>query len=812
MKKTAVVIFLCFFSLAGQDRFSQVRIPVHSPAAMKHLVDLGIAVDHFHGKVGGSIDVFLSAAEIAILKNNEVPYSILIDDWQEYYSRSNEADLSPARLPADAPAYFRYGSMGGFLTNAEVLQQLDSMALLFPALITTKDSIGATIEGRAIYAVKISDQPEIDESTEPEVLFTALHHAREPQGMTTLIYYMWWLLENHGSDPVATYLVNNRELWFIPVVNPDGYVHNQTTSPAGGGMWRKNRRINADSTFGVDLNRNYGPEYMWNSLNGGSSTVQSSEVYRGTAPFSEPELQTIDRFLRSKKINVCFNYHTYGNYLIYPWGYASEESPDSLLFREWTYTMTNNNRYATGTDMQTVQYSTRGNSDDYMYGDTSDGKRKTYSMTPEVGISQYDTLTFTGFWPIQSKIIPLAEENLSMNKLLTYYAGHYPYVRRHSYQDTLGNPILAPRNVFNLLIELGNRGLDHAKNLSITVSDPSLMYTFAPQNVSLLPSLGETLISIRGLQHNHNLESIYYVVTISDSAGFLVRDTLRAFTTTSEVIFSDDASGGVDNWTIGTGWGTTDDAYSPPLAFTDSPSGKYAANLNNALTMKNGVQLAPPHNELRFRTKWSIEPTWDFGTVEASTNGGVTWQPLRTQLTRKGSGRSGSKQPSGSFGFDGFNPSVLASVLDTKKYWVEQSADLSGFNGHSVLIRFRLASDGAEERDGWYLDDIRIIHYNHAPLSVATIAPVAGSFDLSQNYPNPFNPTTTIHFSIPHRCRTELSVFDALGRKISTVVDRELASGSYTVTFDARQLSSGIYFYRLVAGSYSATKRMTVLK
>jgi carboxypeptidase T len=804
MKIFIALLLLFIFSLNAQERYSQVRIPVHSPAAMKNLVDLGIAVDHYHGKIGSAIDVFLSAAEIEILKNNGVSYSVLIDNWQEYYTRTKSADLSPMALPADAPAYFRYGSMGGFLTYTEVLQQIDSMSLLFPALIAAKDSIGATNEGRAIYAVKISDQPGIDESTEPEVLFTALHHAREPQGMTTLIYYMWWLLENYGSDPDATYLVNNREFWFIPVVNPDGYAYNHAIAPDGGGMWRKNRRINIDSTFGVDLNRNYGPEYMWNSFNGGSSITPGSEVFRGNTPFSEPETQTIDRFLRSKKINVCFNYHTYGNYLIYPWGFSSVESPDSLLFREWTYTMTDINRYATGTDMQTVQYSTRGNSDDYMYGDTSGGKLTTYAMTPEVGK--------TGFWPSQSEIYPLAEENLEMNKKFTYYAGHYPYVRRHWYEDTLGNAIPAPRNIFHLRIEMGNRGLEQAKNLTISVNDPALMYTFSPQNVSLLPSMADTLIAIRGTQQNYNLESILFIVTISDSAGLVVRDTLRAFTTTSAVIFNDDATGGVTNWTIGTGWGTTGDAYSPPFAFTDSPSGKYAANVNNALTMKNGVDLPPPHNELRFKTKWSIEPVWDFGTVEASTNGGVSWLPLRTQLTRKGSGRSGSKQPVGSFGYDGFNPSVLASVLDTKKYWIEQSADLSEFNGKTLLIRFRLAADGAEERDGWYLDDIRIIHYNYAPLSVTDFTPVAEYFELMQNYPNPFNPSTTVQFSIPQNSHTELSVFDAIGRKISTIVDQNLQAGLYTATIDARQLSSGVYFYRLVAGPYTATKRMTVLK
>jgi hypothetical protein len=804
MKNFIVLLFMVAFSLCGQERFSQVRIPVPDPAAMARLADLGVAVDHFHGKVGGMINVFLSEHEIEILKNNNISYTILINDWHEFYAQTLKKAGPEIQTSASTPENFKYGTMGGFLTYHEALQQLDSMKILFPSLITGKDSIGHSIEGRPIYAYKISDNPTVNESAEPEVLYTALHHAREPQGMMTVIYYMWWLLENYGINAEATYLVNNRQLWFIPVVNPDGYIYNQSIHPAGGGMWRKNRRTNAGGTFGVDLNRNYGPEYMWNSPNGGSSTTAGSDVYRGTAPFSEPETQTIDRFLRERNIRTCFNYHTYSNLLIYPWGYTSAESHDSLTYREWAYDMTMENRYALGTDLQTVAYSTRGNSDDYMYGDTTNGKSPTYSMTPEVGS--------TGFWPTQPEIIPLADENLAMNKQLAYYAGSYPFVRNLSFEDTLGNSIYSPLVSFKLKLTIANKGLTEGRNINVDATSDLDMYAFTPTQIPTLPLMSETIITLTGMRNHFQGDAVRFFVRLSDSSGVISVDSTVVRTTTSEILFSDDAANGLVNWNASGGWNTTGDAYSPPLAFTDSPTGKYAANANSTLTLKNAIFLPPPHNELRFRTKWSIEPTWDFGIIEASTDNGSTWKPLRTKLSRRGSGREYSAQPSVSFGYDGFNPSVLASVVDQKKYWIEQTADLAECTGSSVLIRFRLSTDGGEERDGWSLDDIRIVHYNFAPLSADSNPVIADSYELLQNFPNPFNPSTTIRFSIPQSGQTELAVFDLIGRRISTLIERELHAGSYTARFETEGLSAGIYFYRLVSGSYTSTKKMTVLK
>ena len=110
------------------------------------------------------------------------------------------------------------------------IEQLDKLHENYPSLITEKVSLGYTLEGRDIWMVKISDNPDIDEN-EPEMLYTGLHHAREPMSYMNLFYFMDWLTENYGTDPEATALVNSRELYFIPAVNPDGLVHNQNIAP-----------------------------------------------------------------------------------------------------------------------------------------------------------------------------------------------------------------------------------------------------------------------------------------------------------------------------------------------------------------------------------------------------------------------------------------------------------------------------------------------------------------------------------------------------------------------------------------------------
>ncbi|MBI5215848.1 MAG: immune inhibitor A [Ignavibacteriae bacterium] len=687
-----VSLFLSSLLIAEPpEKVSRIKIYIPDRTSLEQVWSSGIDYCGMSGKVGDWMEFVAGRFEREKLTEMGVGFEVVIDDMAKF----EESRLT--KEPVNALG-FGYGSMGGYYTYAEVGRQLDTMKLQYPSLITTKASMGTTIEGRSMWFVKISDNPDTEEG-EPEVLYTALHHAREPEGMMTVMYYMWWLLQNYGTNDEATYLVNNRQMYFIPVMNADGYVYNQTTNPSGGGMWRKNRKNNGDGTYGVDPNRNYGPYYMWNASNGGSSTTTSSETYRGTAPFSEPENAAIDVFMRAHNFKTVFNYHTYGNYLIYPYGYTSSENSDSLIYREWAYDMTADNHYTNGTDQQTVNYSTRGNSDDYMFGDTSLGKARTFAMTPEVGTS--------GFWPSTGEIFPLAQQNLRQNKELSYLAGSYSSLKNYSVIDEGGNGFFDRGEAFSLLLNIKNKGLKTAQglNVNIAASDASVQFLSSTIVVDSIPKQVTTPVTFTGNVIGTAVTGVpfWLYITQTDGDGFLKRDTIKMFLGTPATLLADSASSGTGNWTTGSGWGVTTTSHSAPNAFTDSPSGNYLANANNSLTLNSQINLVSyQYSQLKFWTKWAIEPSWDFATVEISTNNGSSWATLKTKLSHSGSGRATS-QPTTAWGFESYTPGLT---------WVEQDADLSSYSGSQIKIRFRVAADGGEQRDGFYVDDIRLFGWN----------------------------------------------------------------------------------------------------
>ncbi|NQV16155.1 T9SS type A sorting domain-containing protein [bacterium] len=406
-------------SESDQLTYSKVQITINTSEDLAILKNLGFDRDQLRLS-DGNWEAILNNVEIDILKDSGLPFHFVIDDVIEHY-------LEFIRIPdAEMPRLqremreeyevegFEFGSMGGYYTFAEVAAELDSMRLLYPELISEKFSIGLSVEGRDLWASRISNNPDVDED-QPEILYTGLHHAREPMSMAAIMYFMYYMLENYGSDPLVTFLIDNRELYFLPVVNPDGYVYNEETNPGGGGMWRKNRRDNGDGSWGVNNNRNYG--YMWGYDNLGSSPSPSNNEFRGTDPFSEPETQAVRDFCINHHFQLALNYHTYWHKLFLPWAYIyNSHTPDSAIYMDLALEMTRFNNY----DIEVSTEATgvvNGYSDDWMYGEQTE-KNKIFAMTPEIG-----EWSDGGFWAMQSRIYHLAQENVYANLILALGPG-----------------------------------------------------------------------------------------------------------------------------------------------------------------------------------------------------------------------------------------------------------------------------------------------------------------------------------------------------------------------------------------------------
>lgn len=281
---------------------------------------------------------------------------------------------------------------------------------------------------------------------------------------------MYFLLENYGTNSEVTYLVNNTELYFIPVINPDGYEYNRTNNPNGGGMHRKNRRTTFFSN-GVDLNRNYSYMFAYDEL--GSSSIGFHPWYRGDSAFSEPESRTVKSFVSSKAISIQLNWHAYGNLIIYPWNYDNLQTSHREFYSELSRSMTYQNNYLYGTVHETYGYQSNGDADDWAYGDTI-SKPRCFSLTAEIGDMD------DGFWPHISRIYDLCKATIWTNLSLAHHA--HAYYRIDDFTPSL--------------ISLNN-GYFKYKFVSTGIKAPaSFTLTFIPitTNISSLIQLSNTQI------------------------------------------------------------------------------------------------------------------------------------------------------------------------------------------------------------------------------------------------------------------------------------------------------------------------------
>jgi hypothetical protein len=284
-----------------------------------------------------------------------------------------------------------------YMSYAEVKDMLIQLTEEHPD-ITDLRVLGKTYEGRDIMALRVTDNPDIEED-EPDVLIMGAHHAEELPSAEVPLYVLDFLVNNYDSNGSARRLVDTRDIWFVPLLNPDGrdYVLN------GSANWRKNRRsvdLDSDGTpegYGVDLNRNYG--HRWGELPGTSHNVNDRD-YCGPEAFSENETRAIRDLAYGQLFEVSLSYHTYGNVIFYPWNNNMDAaSPRSDMLEAIASEMGERTGYATtrGSDPP-LGYPTTGDSDDWLHADTN-----CLAFTVEVG---------TTYQPPIGQLKALCEQNL----------------------------------------------------------------------------------------------------------------------------------------------------------------------------------------------------------------------------------------------------------------------------------------------------------------------------------------------------------------------------------------------------------------
>ncbi len=363
-----------------------------SPDVWSHRVDLGEA------------DFRIPPENLAALEASGIPFVVLIENVQTLI------DAERASLLADGPAANFFDN---YRTYTEVNAFLNTLAAQHPN-IATRVSIGQTFEGRDINAILLRSPAATTSPCGPQrpaILINGCQHAREWVSVMVPLYIANHLATNYGANPNITTLLDNLDVYIVPIVNPDGYEFSWSTNR----LWRKNRRTNLNGSFGVDNNRNWG--YQWGGE--GASTNPGDDTYRGTAPFSEPETRALrDFFIANPNIRATIDFHSYSQLILSPWAYDVIPTQDADEYLSLGLSMANaisstpgGAPYVAGPVASTL-YIASGGSVDWTYG-----AQGVFSWTIELR----DTGT-NGFTLPASQIAPTCAENLNAFLTLANWA------------------------------------------------------------------------------------------------------------------------------------------------------------------------------------------------------------------------------------------------------------------------------------------------------------------------------------------------------------------------------------------------------
>ncbi len=688
----------------------------------------------------------------------------------------------------------------------------------------------------SIWAMKVSDNPDSEED-EPGVYYVGAHHAREPLGVETTMKILHQLVDNYGSNTEMTNRVNNTQVWFIPLVNPDGHqiVWDNTDT-----WWRKNiRDNNSNHTFdswyqygygddGVDLNRNYG--VYWGSL--GASDTFADPTYHGTNAFSEPETTIIKNFLDSHHFVAGISYHTYAGLVLYPTGYyvgnyAIDNTALAGLASEMLATLP-----GYSAEPEFGLYPSMGGMDDYSYAEHGN-----FAYTIELAGDE--------FIPPANQVTQIVNQNMNAAFLLMDRINHsaytgivvdsltdHPMVAKITIPDidnfgAYRKPYVSDVDFgrFYRILPLGN----HPVVISAYgYQTKTITNTSAVDNeqtnlgtISMVPAQPASLIG--RIMNGSNLQGIMGAAVqllgtplqevFTDSDGYFTLPATYAGTYTIDIYrdsfdwmrvpvtlnpgenhmewqlqvpFMEDTFETDQGWiTTGT-WAITNSQHvSGSHCLTDSPGNYYTGSAYvSTAQYPNSVNLQDtPNISVSFMVKSSMFPNYDYVNFQCSKNG-VDWQTIDAY-------------------YNTFN-------------WTQKRYNLNEYLGGNLFLRFQFVTQAYGDADGIYIDDFKI--YMYSTVTENPPSPLSASLFLMQNCPNPFNPETMITYSIPQKSHVNLNIYNIRGQLVKQIVTGNQESGVHSIRWDGKDkngngTASGVYFYRLdVEGQHSITKKMILMK
>ena len=716
----------------------------------------------------------------------------------------------------------------------EAIDSLMELEALYPDIMDMSVIGYGQEDSTEIYAVKISDNVDIDED-EPRLVFIGQVHAEENIGLELVLDVVTDFMEYANYYPWVMYIAT-AEIYFIPSLNPEGLdvvtdgldvtFRKNIRDTIGDGIFRYDPGVGYDSS-GVDLNRNFSFNWVHGDTLFQGGHVELYDYYRGEAPFSESECQAMRDFAEEKRFSIGIVYHQSrtGNVsenVIYPWNWAANKNPPDFdvinsigqELASYMHTLAN-----PGVNYAAVAATGwYGNSHDWFYAamgcyqytiETSSIQPSSQTVLQDIiednedgllylvkrAIGDGQTLNEVGQLtgnisdavtgePLEAVVTLLGRQSgmLAPRRSEPLYGRYRWYLNHGSYHLQIKKPGYAtidsviyvsqnyPTEKDFTLVPLPLHAIDGSIS-DLQSGNPLTATLHFWGNVDTSMIAGNGFFSFELPASEYNLRiDADGYVSYFQSLNLNQGQTIDRQLSPGGVLFADDFESGAGNWVTG-----GDDVWEIDYAEYHSGGASFADS-------PNGYYSGNEESYAEFTVDLSVQLTAHLSF----------WHKYYFE-------------PEYDYGYidvsidGGENWETLAAFNLQDIDWRREIFDLKDYCGEELIIRFLIMTDGSLNEPGWNIDDVYVEGSNI--ISDTSQNPsLPYSFYLRSPYPNPFNSSTVINYSISSPGWVKLSVYDLLGREAAILLWEEKEAGSGSVRWEAGDLASGVYFLRLAVG------------